>query len=304
MKKNNKGFFLAETIVVIALVTTVMAFVYPNVSKLNENYNNRTKYYDQTEDLYVLKATYNLLEGEYINFVYPSGSGYTSYDNINPNNVVNTNFLGFFTFNPNANQKDDPDSRVGSAGCLNYSSPSNSLYTDSSYNEIYCGTELSDNCKFTGMLKIYDESLIGSLSNGGFELALDYIRENNSYYKTGDFHFESYDYFTCLGDFYGLSNSLNLDTKGGAGLQCKTTKQTYKDFFDNTELKELYIANYMGNPSSSNYNFNKYLKRLKKTSNDTVSYRLIGVFKNGNETRYASIKIDNPNPNRNCNLGG
>ena len=38
---NNKGFFLAETIVIIALVTTIMAFVYPNVSKLFENYKNR-----------------------------------------------------------------------------------------------------------------------------------------------------------------------------------------------------------------------------------------------------------------------
>ena len=58
MKKNNKGFFLAETIVVIALVTTVMAFVYPNVTKLYENYKNRANYYDQTEDLYALKAVY------------------------------------------------------------------------------------------------------------------------------------------------------------------------------------------------------------------------------------------------------
>ena len=55
MKKNNKGFFLAETIVVLALVTTVIAFVYPNVSKLYENYNTRIKYYDQTEDLGVLQ---------------------------------------------------------------------------------------------------------------------------------------------------------------------------------------------------------------------------------------------------------
>ena len=62
MKKNNKGFFLAETIVVIALVTTVMAFVYPNVSKLNENYKNRTKYYDQTEDLYALEAVYDSMK--------------------------------------------------------------------------------------------------------------------------------------------------------------------------------------------------------------------------------------------------
>ena len=58
--KNNKGFFLAETIVMIALVTTIMAFVYPNVSKLYENYKNRVMYYDQTEDLYALRAYYEL----------------------------------------------------------------------------------------------------------------------------------------------------------------------------------------------------------------------------------------------------
>lgn len=56
MKKNNKGFFLAETIIIVALVTTVMAFVYPNVSKLYDNYKNTSLYYDQTEDLYTLKA--------------------------------------------------------------------------------------------------------------------------------------------------------------------------------------------------------------------------------------------------------
>ena len=58
MKKNSKGFFLAETIVMIVLVTTVMAFVYPNVSKIYDNYKNNVLYYDQTEDLFVLKAVY------------------------------------------------------------------------------------------------------------------------------------------------------------------------------------------------------------------------------------------------------
>lgn len=62
MKNNNKGFFLAETIVMIALVTTVIAFLYPNISKLYENYNNRVRYHDQTEDLYTLKAV-----SEYMN---------------------------------------------------------------------------------------------------------------------------------------------------------------------------------------------------------------------------------------------
>ena len=62
MKNNNKGFFLAETIVMIALVTTIIVFLYPNISKLYENYNNRVRYYDQTEDLYTLRAV-----SEYMN---------------------------------------------------------------------------------------------------------------------------------------------------------------------------------------------------------------------------------------------
>ncbi len=61
MKKNNKGFFLAETIIMIALVTTVMAFVYPNISKLYETYVDKTKYYDQTQDIYTLRAVYDYL---------------------------------------------------------------------------------------------------------------------------------------------------------------------------------------------------------------------------------------------------
>ena len=59
----------------------------------------------------------------------------------------------------------------------------------------------------------------------------------------------------------------------------------------------------MANLSDSNYNFNKYLKRLRKSTNDPSAYRLIGIFEENNETRYASIKIDNPNPNRKSNLG-
>ena len=51
-------------------------------------------------------------------------------------------------------------------------------------------------------------------------------------------------------------------------------------------------------------NFNKYLKRVRKTSNFQTDYRLIGKLVNGGKTTYASIRIDNPNPNRGCNLGG
>lgn len=169
MKKNNKGFFLAETIVVIALVTTIMAFVYPNVTKLYENYKNRANYYDQTEDLYALKAVYEANKG-----------------------IIDKKTEG--------------------------------TSIDCSENEL----------------------------GGKYISVLDEI---------------------------SLSNKPTI-------------------------LDKLYISSYMSNLSSDNYNFNKYLKRIKKTTYDSVSYRLIGIFNIGSETRYASIKIDNPNPDRHCNLGG
>ena len=172
MKKNNKGFFLAETIVMIALITTVMAFVYPNVAKLYENYKNKASYYDQTEDIYTLKAISEyLLEAEMLN---------TLTDN----------------------------------GCKEFD-----------------GKEL-DGKELDGMEEINDQNI-----------------------KIGG-------------------------------------------------LEKIYITGYIEKPSSNDYEFNKYLNRMKKTTYDTASYRLIGVFKKGEETRYASIKVDNPSPSRNCNLGG
>lgn len=147
MKKSINGFFLAETIIMIALVTTVVAFLYPNVSKLYENYNNRVKYYDQVQDLYTLKAIEKYLNGN--------------------------------------------------------------IDTDTS--------DLGDNK----------------------------MNEINDYPKIGG-------------------------------------------------IEKLYITKYMSTPTpledeyKNNYEFNKYLKRLKKTTNSPTAYRLIGVFEDG---RFASIKI-------------
>ena len=186
-RANNKGFFLAETIVIIALVTTIMAFVYPNVSKLYENYKNRVKYYDQPEDLYVLRAIY---DANKVTIDDKTKGG--DCDDIGGKNL-------------------DPDSNL---------IPSNT------------------------------------------------------------------------------ENKINTTV---SGFQAAT----------NMNLSELYMIGYISNATSSDYNFNRYLKRMKKTTNDTPSYRLIGVFKDDtnndgepDETRYASIKIENPNPNRGCNLGG
>lgn len=184
MKKNNKGFFLAETIVMIALVTSIMAFVYPNVSKLYENYKDRAVYYDQTEDIYKLKYVYDYL--------------------------LNNDMLA-------------------------------EEYWDFSV-EIF------------GIINFPDDL---------------------------------------------LENSVNIK----------------KDLFSDMNLKKLYITKYMVDLTFDEnnselyeealngvdlYEFNRYIKRLKKTTYDTSSYRLIGIFEYGKGenkiTRYASIKIDNPNP--------
>lgn len=218
MKKNNKGFFLAETIVVIALVTTIMAFVYPNVSNLYDSYNNRTKYYDQTEDLYLLRAFSNYLYQKYEdskNAVTGIPDGYQA--------------LSILT--------DD--------GC----------------------DDLKD-------------------SNGTWKIIKFFDSEGDLDEKAGYFYAQDLDQYVC---------------NPGNGASCVNISNNIKK---NTDLKRVYIVNYMATPTSDNYNFNRYLRRMKKTSYDITSYRLIGVFSNGTTTRYASIKIDNPNPTRNCNLGG
>ena len=56
MKKNNKGFFLVEAVVIISLVTIIMAYVYPNVNKIYNNFKYSTEVYDLPEDVYTLIA--------------------------------------------------------------------------------------------------------------------------------------------------------------------------------------------------------------------------------------------------------
>lgn len=164
MKNKNMGFFLAETIVMIALVTSVMAFVFPNISKLYINFENKVKYYDQPEDIYYLMAYYQ---------------------------------------------------------------------ANSSY--------------------------INEKTRGGIKNEI------------------------------GAKKIVGLDEEGEV------------EVFEN---KTIYIANYMGNYNSENdFNFNRYLKRLKKTTSDYSSYRIIGIFNDNGQERFASIKIENPNKNRNSNLG-
>lgn len=182
MKKNNKGFFLAETIVVLALVTTVVVFVSANVPNLYKNYKLQIESYDRTEDIYLLKAIYE------------------------------------------ANKSDIDNETKGNC--------------DGKVKEEIGQKKYED----TGTLPSPSATKLVSLN-----LPTGY-KNDSSFYLTG--------YLTTLSD-------------------------------------------------TNDYNFNKYLKRIKKTSNFKADYRLIGVLKKGgsNETTYASIRIENPNPLRMCNLG-
>lgn len=206
MKKNNKGFFLAETIVMIALVTSIMAFVYPNVSKLYENYKDRAVYYDQTEDIYKLKYVYDyLLNNGYISF-----------------------YISYFESSADAE--------------------SNEIYHIPCH---YAGNAMAEEMNNNVNKFIYgNDQICGTNNNSKLNLKKLYIAK------------------------YLINGSV---TKNDL-----TTTVLGSDVSDN-DL----------------YEFNKYIKRLKKTTYDTSSYRLIGIFEYGEGenkiTRYASIKIDNPN---------
>lgn len=187
MKKNNKGFFLAETIVVLALVTTVVVFVSANVPNLYKNYKLQIESYDRTEDIYLLKAIYE------------------------------------------ANKSDIDNETKGN-----------------------CDGEVKEEI---GQKKYEDT---GTLSSPSAATELD-------------------------------SPTITLSLPSGY-----------------SSSSSFYLTGYLTTLSDTNdYNFNKYLKRIKKTSNFKADYRLIGVLKKGgsNETTYASIRIENPNPLRMCNLG-
>lgn len=142
----------------IALVTTIVAFVYPNVSKLYNNYKNQALYYDQTEDLFFLKAIYD------------------------------------------ANKKNIDKNWVSK----------NSIKKGNTSDDIF----KSDRIKHAAL------------------------------------------------EEYGFNHIY------------------------------IYLCNYMDTYSSDDYNFNRYLKRVKKTTYDNKAYRLVGVFElEDGTTRYASIKI-------------
>ena len=185
MKKNNKGFFLAETIVVLALVTTVVVFVSANVPNLYKNYKLQIESYDRTEDIYLLKAIYEA----------------------------------------NKSTIDDATSAACSSG----------------------------GSSFVGQ-KTYNDGNVPTDTTTSYATLLP---------------------LTNIPSGYSSSSSF-------------------------------YLTGYLTSLSDSDYNFNKYLKRIKKTSNFKTDYRLIGKLVNGTETTYASIRIENPDTlgNRGCNLGG
>lgn len=200
-KINNKGYFLAETIVVIALVTTIVAYVFPNVLSIYNNYKNTALYYDQTKDIYTLKALYEYMLNTNVS------------DGTTPANTTGWN-------------------------------SSNATHDYISYYTYYWGEP-----------------------SKGYDI-----------------------------------NSYPDNTGVGCAVLNSTRNIPIPPSINVSGLQELYIISYMQDATSDKYNFNLYLKRLKKNTTDNSSYRLIGVFKEGNNERYASIKIENPNPKRNCNL--
>jgi len=64
MKKNNKGFMLAEVVVVSAVVIVTMVSLYTSFNRVYKNYNERSKYYS-VDCLYAGATIENLLIDEF-----------------------------------------------------------------------------------------------------------------------------------------------------------------------------------------------------------------------------------------------
>lgn len=116
MKKNNKGFFLIETIVVITIITTIMAFVFPNVSNLYDNFNKQSRYYDQPEDIMTLRAIYHMCQEQIDKEIKEKGC--LNYNNLTDikienetitNNINVTLYYAGYTSDFDDLEKDDSD---------------------------------------------------------------------------------------------------------------------------------------------------------------------------------------------------
>ena len=76
MKKNNKGFMLAETLLVTVFVAGVLIYLFLQFSNLNNNYNDSYRY-NSVEELYALEDIVDFIQNDEfaINYIY----GNTSY---------------------------------------------------------------------------------------------------------------------------------------------------------------------------------------------------------------------------------
>ena len=246
MKKNKNGFFLAETIIMIALVTTVIAFLYPNISKLYENYNNRLNHYDQVQDIYVLRAI-----EEYIN---SDAEIYKCFID----RVKNSTFTEVEEGDPNLIR----------------------IYYDSRNYLAYRGKKegkevFEGECdKYLPSMRIQNDTNTLIYSNLDLSLEYGYVVDSTDAIATVPHEI-----------IEKPNDTSDLGTEG---------KNVIELF---TQLNDLYISKYMDTPTSSRYDFNKYLRRMKKTTNSPNAYRLIGTFRTrdneGNivDERFASIKI-------------
>ncbi|MEG2620941.1 MAG: hypothetical protein RSA10_02470 [Bacilli bacterium] len=185
MKSNNKGFFLAETIVILALVTVIMAFVYPNVSKVYSSFKNKAYKYDQIEDIYTLLA------------------------------IKDSKEIDQFT-SSDCNGVDVIGAKVLNNDCIN----------------------------------------------------------------------------------------IPLQGNPASGIEMEITKwMSTNSWLPGFTIEGLYLTSYSANKINADLDLNlkKYVNKMQNYDANKYDYRLIGVFKQGEQKRYASIKYENPNPNRGCN---
>lgn len=95
MTKNNKGFMLAEVVIVSTVIVTTLVALYASSSKLSILYEERSRYYN-IDGIYAIKSIVNYLLGDNkLNNILTSDSfNNNSYIYLIEKNDCNSDFLG------------------------------------------------------------------------------------------------------------------------------------------------------------------------------------------------------------------
>lgn len=103
MKLNNRGFMMAEVVVVSVIICTVLVTLYTSLIRINEAYDTRNKYYDINTLYFTEEVNYNLIASGYINSLLSNGNSVMV--NLNNESINLGDIKSFYSYNDSGSIK-------------------------------------------------------------------------------------------------------------------------------------------------------------------------------------------------------